>query len=148
MGKKYKFNSLEDCLKQISNDLIDSTSDISTLGKQSYKKKAEESYDWYDPMHPEYSRYRSGRPNSFAEESNIDSMVVTNGNETEVRIFDNATSDCNCTYCAGKDLFLDTFIEEGVAGVETITEKPVAEETLKDMKSKNKIEKILDKHLK
>lgn len=102
--------------------------------KEEYQKKTIESYDKYEPINPEASRYRSGRMTNFTDSNNHISEIKEDSKGVDYRLHNDTLSDCNCNYCRENEpMYIDMFIEDGIAGTRRITPKRVYEDLQEEL---------------
>lgn len=138
------FTDIDQMLEVIKNDIAkamhyEGEEEI----KNKYKETAEESYEWYEPKHPDESRYRRNESGSFADDENYMVSTTINGNTVTTELVNLTPSETT------GDLIVDC-VEEGLTDLTdyTITKKPVAETTIDKIKNEKIIENILDKYFK
>lgn len=115
--------------------------------KEAYRLEAEHSYTLHDPKR-EGSRYRNDIGGSFADAEHHVVDVDISKNGISMDLHNERRSDCNCSYCRSKNPYLDTFIEEGIAGNSSITPKPVIDNTYDRLDNEELIENVLASELK
>lgn len=131
-----EYNNLDDLISDLRNDIIDSMrGNVNKKIKDIYKSKAEASYREYSPK-ANNSRYRHGESGSFADEVNFKEEIETNKNTLTYTLENHRETDCNCVYCRSKNLRIDGYIEDGIAGKSKIKEKLVYEKAQEEVDSK------------
>ena len=134
MAKK-TYNDINELLKDLKADVIDTLSgNTDKKVKEIYKKKVEESYDMYSPK-TNYSRYRHGIEGSLADEVNFKEYISNDGNSISYILENHRETDCNCEYCRSKNLRIDYYVEEGIAGKSKITPKLIYEKAQDEIDS-------------
>lgn len=142
------YDDLNDLIDDLEYDLLDvSFNKLSKEIKQAYQLEAEHSYRLYDPK-TNGSRYRKGITGSFADEQHHIIDVDIDKNGVYLDLHNERRTSCNCSYCRSKKPYLDTFIEEGVAGKYSITPKPVIANTYDRLNDEELVENILQSELK
>lgn len=104
----------------------------------------------YTEYMPKYngSRYRKEISGSFADGDNYEMMVIPKKNKITLRYINIRQTDCDCEYCQSHSpLFLDYFIENGIAGNYKIHKKPVIERISDRVMMENLLEIALRKGL-
>ena len=145
MSRK-EYNSLDDLISDLRNDIVDSMrSNVDKKIKDIYKSKAEASYREYLPK-TNNSRYRHGQSGSFADEVNFKEEIEVNKNVLTYTLENHRETDCNCADCRSKNLRIDGYIEDGIAGKSKIKEKLVYEKAQEEVD--NKIDSFIMNELK
>lgn len=141
------YDDIAEILADLKQDIVDSMRDgeVDKSIKKVYQEKTEDIYD-YEPRY-NGSRYRHGESGSFADPINFKSNVTEKSNTIEYELHNERTSDCNCAYCRNKDLYLDYFIEEGIAGKSRIPKRPAYQNTIDELEGFEIVERALEKDL-
>lgn len=135
MAKK-TYNSLDDLMSDLRNDIVDSMKgNVNKKIKDIYKSKAEASYREYTPK-TNNSRYRHGESGSFADEINFKEEIEVDKDTLTYTLENHRETDCNCAYCRSKNLRIDRYVEDGIAGRTSITPKLVYEKAQEEVDSK------------
>lgn len=141
------FNDINDLITDLEENILSvAYGKLSKELKTAYKLEAEHSYTLYEPEW-QGSRYRDGRNGSFADEQHHIVDVDIDRIGVSLDLHNERRSDCNCEYCRSKNPYLDTFIEEGIAGKYRITPKPVVDNTYERLDNEELIENILTSEL-
>ena len=141
MSRK-EYDNLDKLIEALRNDIVDSMrGNVDKKIKQIYKSHAEQSYREYSPKYPNASRYRRGESGSFADEDNFKEEVEVNGDTLTYTLENHRETDCDCAYCRSKNLRIDGYIEDGIAGRSRIKAKLVYEQAQKQIDSE--IENII-----
>lgn len=141
------YDDISELLADLEKDVFESVKEgeVDKSVKKVYQENAEDIYD-YEPRY-NGSRYRHGESGNFADPINFKSSVTKKRNEIEYELHNERISDCNCSYCRGKSLYLDYFVEEGIAGKSRILKRPAYQNTIDKLEESEIIGRALEKDL-
>lgn len=143
------FNNVDDLMEYVNNSIVKAmATDMDSEMKDVMNEEDEYSYTLHEPLTND-SRYRLGLNGSFADRDNLKSEIELKRNHAIYEISNHRETDCQCDYCkANAPLYLDTFIEYGIAGQSHVTPKETIARTEARIKSENIVEVGLRKGLK
>lgn len=141
------YDDIGELLVDLEKDVFKSVKEgeVDKSIKKAYQEKAEDIYD-YEPKY-NGSRYRHGESGSFADPINFKSNTIKKGNIIEYELHNERISDCDCPYCRNKTMYLDYFIEEGIAGKSRIPKRPAYQNTIDELEGFEIVERALEKDL-
>lgn len=144
---KNEYDDELELFADLENDILNSLKEgeVDKNIKKVYQENAEDIYE-YEPRY-NGSRYRHGESGSFADPINFKSSVTKKGNIIEYELHNERISDCDCHYCRSKAMYLDYFIEEGIAGKSRIPKRPAYQNTIDELEESGIIERALEKDL-
>lgn len=142
------YDDISELLADLKEDILTSVKDgeVDKSIKKVYQEKTEDIYDAYKPFY-NGSRYRHGMSGSFADPINFESNITEGKDCIEYELHNERISDCNCPYCRDGNMYLDYFIEEGIAGKSFIPKRPAYEWAMEEIEDFEIVERALDKDL-
>lgn len=151
MSKNSEYDSIDDLLLDLDNELLDiANNELDNKIKKVYKKEAESMYSKYTPKsNLNRSRYRRGESGSFADEKHFKSDVSSDRSSITYELHNERSTDCNCEYCrTHNNPNIDDFIELGIAGQSRYMKRPVSKDTERRLEEELTVEKTLEVQLK
>lgn len=121
-----QFKSISELCNSIKNDYHEiALTEGDEHIKEIYQEEAEYMYSEYTPKNKYVSKFREGQSGSFADEVNFISNVSSSKNRIKYKLRNDRMTDCTCSYCSGKNIFLDQLIADGIYGHAKLVERPV-----------------------
>lgn len=137
-----------DFYDDLLNDIIEiANGDLNNEIKEVYQEEAEYMYTEITPRYKNVSRYRKGESGSFADRINFETNISRKNNRIKYQLRNYRLTDCTCSYCTSKDIFLDDLIEEGIYGKARLKPRPVSERVTDRIGQEELVENIIESRL-
>lgn len=143
------YDDISELITDISENIISvSYGKLKDEVEELYGEEAEYIYSEYNPQHDTGSRYRRGLDGSFADKINFKTEIDISKSGLDMELSNQRISDCTCSYCSSKTIYLDMLIEEGIYGKSRLMKRPVYQRSQDRIEEEELTENILASELK